>query len=135
MGKSLDYLGIARMSGNIELGEENAKALIKAGKARLLLLAGDASDGVKKRAEARFFSDIDPLRGLRDAFGAICSRGTRYVLRDTGGLYHIACAKSIYRICSANISRRAKRDISTKKARGRSPAPLRAFGKAHATVR
>lgn len=51
MSKALDYLGIARKSGNLELGEENAKALVKQGKARLLLLAGDVSDGVRKRAE------------------------------------------------------------------------------------
>ena len=51
MSKALEYLGIARMSGNIELGEENAKALIKAGKARLVLLASDASEGVTHRVE------------------------------------------------------------------------------------
>ena len=61
MSKALNYLGIARMSGNIELGEENAKALIKAGKARLLLLAGDASDGVKKRAEGYVYGFRTPV--------------------------------------------------------------------------
>ncbi len=61
MSKALNYLGIARMSGNIELGEENAKALVKAGKARLLLLAGDASDGVKKRAEGYVYGFRTPL--------------------------------------------------------------------------
>ena len=49
MNKALQYLGLARKSGSIELGEENAKALIKAGKARLVLLAADASEGVTKR--------------------------------------------------------------------------------------
>ena len=39
MSKPLEYLGIARMSGNLELGEENAKALVKAGKARALQTA------------------------------------------------------------------------------------------------
>ena len=58
MSKALNYLGIARMSGNIELGEENAKALVKAGKARLLLLAADASEGTKKRA-------LSSLEGFR----------------------------------------------------------------------
>ena len=55
MSKALNYLGIARMSGNIELGEENVRALVKAGKARLLLLASDASDGLRKRAEGYVF--------------------------------------------------------------------------------
>ena len=61
MSKALNYLGIARMSGNIELGEENAKALIKAGKARLVLLASDASEGVRKRAEGYVYGFRAPL--------------------------------------------------------------------------
>ena len=61
MSKALNYLGIARMSGNIELGEENAKALVKAGKARALLLASDVSDGVKKRAGGYVFGFRTPL--------------------------------------------------------------------------
>lgn len=61
MSKALNYLGIARMSGNIELGEENAKALVKAGKARALLLASDASEGVKKRAEGYLYGFRAPL--------------------------------------------------------------------------
>ena len=61
MSKALNYLGIARMSGNIELGEENAKALVKAGKARMLLLASDASDGVRKRAEGYVYGFRTPL--------------------------------------------------------------------------
>ncbi len=64
MSKSLNYLGIARMSGNLELGEENARALVKAGKARLLLLASDASDGLKKRAEGYVYGFRTPIVGL-----------------------------------------------------------------------
>ena len=52
MDKALQLIGIARLSGNLSLGEENAGALVKAGKARLLLLAADASEGTKKRARA-----------------------------------------------------------------------------------
>ena len=61
MGNALRYLGIARMSGNIEIGEDNAKALVKAGKARLLLVAADASDGAKRRAEGYVFGFSTPL--------------------------------------------------------------------------
>ena len=61
MPKALEYLSIARMSGNIELGEENAKALVKTGKARALLLASDVSDGVKKRAGGYVFGFRTPL--------------------------------------------------------------------------
>ena len=61
MSKALQYLGIARKSGNIELGEENAKALIKAGKARLVLLAADASEGVTKRVNGYVYGFRAPV--------------------------------------------------------------------------
>ena len=77
MGKALNYLGIARKSGNLELGEENAKALVKAGKARALLLASDVSDGVKKRAEGYVYGFRTPLVTLpftREALGGAVGR-------------------------------------------------------------
>ena len=61
MSKALQYLGIARKSGNIELGEENAKALIKAGKARLVLLASDASEGVSRRMDGYVYGFHAPV--------------------------------------------------------------------------
>ncbi len=61
MSKALQLLGIARKSGNLEMGEENAKALVKAGKARLLLLASDASGSVKKRAEGYVYGFRTPV--------------------------------------------------------------------------
>lgn len=61
MSKALNYLGIARMSGNMEIGEDNAKELVKAGKARLLLVASDTSDAAKRRAEGYVFGFNTPL--------------------------------------------------------------------------
>jgi len=61
MSKALNYLGIARMSGNIEIGEENSKELVKAGQARLLLVASDASDAAKRRAEGYVYGFRTPL--------------------------------------------------------------------------
>ena len=61
MSKALNYLGIARMSGNIELGEDNAKALVKEGKARLLIVASDTSDAAKRRADGYVFGFSTPL--------------------------------------------------------------------------
>ena len=89
MSKALNYLGIARMSGNIELGEENAKALVKAGKARLLLLAKDASDGVRKRAEGYVYGFRTPVAELpftREELGGAVGRAACAVaaLRDLG---------------------------------------------------
>lgn len=51
MGRGLNYLGIARKSGAIETGEEKASAAVKAGKARLLIVASDTSDAAVRRAE------------------------------------------------------------------------------------
>ena len=51
MSKALNYLGIARKSGALETGEDNSSGLVKAGKAKLLIVAADTSDGAKRRAE------------------------------------------------------------------------------------
>ena len=62
--KALDDVGIARMAGGIETGETNAKALVKAGKARLLLVASDTSDGARRRAEGYVFGTKVPLTAV-----------------------------------------------------------------------
>ena len=59
--KALEYVGIARMGGGIETGETNAKALVKAGKAKLLLVASDTSDGARRRAEGYVYETKVPL--------------------------------------------------------------------------
>ena len=51
MSKALNYLGIARKSGGIETGEDNSSGLVKAGKAKVLVVASDTSEGAKRRAE------------------------------------------------------------------------------------
>lgn len=51
MSKALNYLGIARKAGWIELGEENTGIAARGGKARLVILASDASDNARRRAE------------------------------------------------------------------------------------
>lgn len=48
--KALGLLSLARKAGKIELGEEPVAALAKLGKARLVLLASDAGDGIRRKA-------------------------------------------------------------------------------------
>ena len=48
--KSLNLLGMMRKAGAIEIGETNAGAACKGGKAKLMILASDASDNARKRA-------------------------------------------------------------------------------------
>lgn len=50
--KALNLLGLMRRANAIQIGEEKAGTAVKAGKAKLLLLAADASDNARHRAEA-----------------------------------------------------------------------------------
>lgn len=49
--KALNLLGLMRRADAIQIGEEKTGAVVKAGKAKLLLLAADASDNARRRAE------------------------------------------------------------------------------------
>jgi ribosomal protein L30E len=61
MSRALNYIGIARKGGAIELGENSAGALVKAGKAKLLIVAQDTSEAAKRRAEGYVFASRTPL--------------------------------------------------------------------------
>ena len=50
--KALNYLGLMRKAGMLEIGETGAGAAVKAGKARLLLITPDAGDNARHRAES-----------------------------------------------------------------------------------
>lgn len=62
--KLLGFLGLMRRANAITVGEENSGAAVKTGKARLLLLASDASDNARRRAEAFVFGRDVPLLRL-----------------------------------------------------------------------
>ena len=50
--KVLNYLALARKGGLAELGEEPVGAIARAGKAYVILVAGDASDHTWRRAKS-----------------------------------------------------------------------------------
>lgn len=52
MDKALNYMGLARKAGRIELGEEPVGAAARAQHARLILVAEDASDHTWRRAQS-----------------------------------------------------------------------------------
>jgi hypothetical protein len=52
MDKALNYLSLARKAGSAELGEEPAGAAARAGKAYVLLAAGDCGDHTWRRAKS-----------------------------------------------------------------------------------
>ena len=58
MDKALNYLALARKAGLAELGEEPVGVAAKAGNARLVLVASDASDHTWRRAKS-YVADSD----------------------------------------------------------------------------
>lgn len=52
MDKALNYMALARKAGRIELGEEPAGAAARAQRARLIVVASDASDHTWRRAKS-----------------------------------------------------------------------------------
>ncbi|NLV85836.1 MAG: 50S ribosomal protein L7 [Clostridiales bacterium] len=61
MDKTLGYLGLAKKAGALQSGETNSGAAVRAGKARVLLLASDASENARRRAEGFIYSTQTPL--------------------------------------------------------------------------
>ena len=51
MDKILNMLGLMRRANAIQIGETNTGSAVRAGKGKLLLLAADASDNAKSRAQ------------------------------------------------------------------------------------
>lgn len=64
MDKAAQYLGIMRKAGKLEIGEADAGVAVKAGKAKLLFLAQDASDNARRRAETFVYGRSTPLTRL-----------------------------------------------------------------------
>ena len=52
MDKALNYISLARKAGKLELGEEPAGAAARAQKARLIVVASDATDHTLRRAKS-----------------------------------------------------------------------------------
>ena len=52
MDKALNYMALARKAGRIELGEEPVGAAARAQKARLIVVASDATDHTWRRAQS-----------------------------------------------------------------------------------
>jgi len=61
MDKALQYLGIARKAGLLVTGAENCGKAVRAGSVWLLMLASDASDNARRRAETFIYGRRTPL--------------------------------------------------------------------------
>ncbi len=61
MAEALKYLGIAKKAGAIQTGELNSGSAVRVGKAKVLMLAADASDNALSRAEGFVAGGKTPL--------------------------------------------------------------------------
>lgn len=64
MDKARGYLGLARKAGLLAVGEDSCGDAVRAGRAKLLLLAQDASPNAVKRAESFLHGRRAPCRVL-----------------------------------------------------------------------
>lgn len=64
MSSAINYLGIAQKAGSLQTGELNSGAAVRAGKARVLLLAHDASKNARNRAEGFVHGGKTPIVSL-----------------------------------------------------------------------
>ncbi len=59
--KALNLLGLMRKANAVQIGETDTGAAVRAGAAKLVLLASDASDNAKSRAEGFVYGKNIPL--------------------------------------------------------------------------
>ena len=79
MDKDLNYLALAQKAGYLVTGEENTGIAIRAGKARLVILASDASENAKSRARGFLYGKKAPLITMprtKQEIAAVTGRGS-----------------------------------------------------------
>ena len=64
MDKALRYMTLARKAGRLAVGETGCISAFASGKARLLLLASDASEATRKQAAKMLSGRRAPLRTI-----------------------------------------------------------------------
>ena len=82
--KVISLLGLAERAGKIASGEFAAEKAVKTGKARLIIVAEDASDNTKRK-----FSDM--CKYYQDTFCMLLAEGTARS-RNRKGVSCIACS-------------------------------------------
>ena len=85
----LRFLGLIRRAGKLSIGEENIRQAVRAGKARLILLAEDASQNAEKRAGTFAERANVPLLRLDEDKDTLCralgvNGGAMFAVCDPG---------------------------------------------------
>jgi ribosomal protein L30E len=98
MDKALNYLSLARKAGSAELGEEPAGAAARAGKAYVLLAAGDCGDHTWRRAKS-FAAGTDQqairLPFTKDEMGMATGRSSLAIAAITDVSLALALVKAL----------------------------------------
>lgn len=98
MNRALNYLALARKGGMAELGEEPVGAAARAGKAHLILVAGDGSDHTWRRAKS-FAAGTDQqcvrLSCTKDEMGQAIGRTSLAIAAITDPALALALVKSL----------------------------------------
>ncbi|ETT53708.1 50S ribosomal protein L7Ae/L30e/S12e/Gadd45 [Paenibacillus sp. FSL R7-269] len=85
MSKTLSYLGLAMRAGKIVTGDEAVLKAVRSSEAKLVVLAGDASDNTQKKFRDKCGTYDIPLviAFHRDELGASIGKDQRVVLAVT----------------------------------------------------
>ena len=98
MDKALNYLALARKGGLAELGEEPVGAISRAGKAYVILVAGDASDHTWRRAKS-YAAGTDQqcirLECTKEQMGFVVGRTSLAIAAITDAALALALVKAL----------------------------------------
>ena len=117
MDKALNYMGLARKAGLIELGEEPVGAVARARKARLVVVAQDATDHPWRRAKS-FVAGTDQqcirVPFTKDEMGAAVGRTSLALAAITDPAMALAFCKALdqpekYREILESLDKRTRR--------------------------
>lgn len=117
MDKARNYLSLAKKAGRVELGEEPVGAVARAQKARLLIVASDASDHTWRRAKS-FVSGTDQqciqVPFTKDELGQAVGRTSLALAAITDPALALAFLKALeapekYADAIDSLSKRTKR--------------------------
>ena len=117
MDKALNYMGLARKAGMIELGEEPVGAAARAMHARLVIVASDASDHTWRRAQS-FVARTEQLcirvNFTKDQLGMAIGRTSLAIAAFTDPALALAFVKALgqpekYLAVTESLEKRTKR--------------------------
>ena len=117
MDRALNYMGLARKAGLIELGEEPVGAVARARKARLVVVAQDATDHTWRRAKSFVAGSVQICLKVpysKDQLGQAIGRSELALAAFTDPALALAFVKALanpekYAAALESLDRRTKR--------------------------